>query len=176
VSDEKSKRAPNPFLQPEYAIGQKLLTRDEYDTLRKGSGTESEIAFGMVIPLVLLAVALWQRGYSIAAGWVAMTLAVVFLLAGFDRLHKFRSDLQALIRGRLDARRTTLRSSSTEPPPDGATPSRTPREPLSPAPTPVPNAVAVDSAAVSAVGAAVAPVTAAADILRRAREKREPTP
>src|SRR5690349_3439363 len=59
--DEKTKdaeaRTSELILYPEYAIGQQLITRAEYDDIRNKYYVQGQAACGMVLPLLVLALA-----------------------------------------------------------------------------------------------------------------------
>lgn len=97
---------PEQILFPEYAIGQKLITRAEYNQLETEYFTQAQAAFGLILPTLLLVFAIHFSGVLRLSGWVydliAFVLVVAFLV-GMDRLHKFNSDLQLLIVSRYDA-------------------------------------------------------------------------
>ena len=45
---------PEQILFPEYAIGQKLITRAEYDQIETEYFTQAQAAFGLILPLSLI--------------------------------------------------------------------------------------------------------------------------
>ncbi len=53
-SDDHTKE---PWLNPNYAVGLKLITQDDVDTVRKRYYYAAELTVGMIVPLILLAVA-----------------------------------------------------------------------------------------------------------------------
>jgi hypothetical protein len=99
------RRMPPLFYYPEYAIAQKLITREEYDGLRNQYYAQSQVGFGIALSLAVLAFVLWTAepkvGYGIGA--YVVVLMVVAFLAGVDRQHKYYSELQLLIYGRYRA-------------------------------------------------------------------------
>jgi hypothetical protein len=100
------KPIPESLLFPEYAIGQKLITRAEYTAIRDEYYTQSQASFGVILPLLFLAYALARSGVAAVGGWVYAAIAaaaVVAFIAGADRLHKYYSELQALIISRYRA-------------------------------------------------------------------------
>lgn len=97
---------PEQILYPEYAIGQKLITREEYDQLETMYVTQAQAAFGLILPSLLLMFAIWYSGLLRLPWWSPLAIALFILVAvsvGMDRLHKFNSDLQELIVSRWDA-------------------------------------------------------------------------
>jgi hypothetical protein len=97
---------PDQILYPEYAIGQKLITREEYDQLETIYVTQAQAAFGLILPSVLLLIAIWFTGVlALATSTVVVVGVLLFVaaLVGMDRLHKFNSELQLLIVSRWDA-------------------------------------------------------------------------
>ncbi len=97
---------PEQVLYPEYAIGQKLITRDEYDQLEATYVTQAQAAFGLILPLVLLVAAISYSGLLALPWWSYPAIGVLLLVVawvGMDRLHMFNSRLQQLIVSRWDA-------------------------------------------------------------------------
>ena len=97
---------PDQILFPEYAIGKRLITRDEYNELQSQYFTQAQATFGVILPTLLLLFALNYSGVLQLSTWVYIVvdaLLVIALIAGMDRLHKFHSELQLLIVGRYDA-------------------------------------------------------------------------
>jgi len=99
--------------EPNYAVGRGLLTQSEYNALYDQYYRQSELATGLILPLLMLAATGCIRidcCYALG-GWMIWLLALVgiliwFILAwslwrvGLDRLHKFYSEVQARIAGR----------------------------------------------------------------------------
>ena len=95
---------PDPKIyHPEYAIGQGLITRDEYSHIRDEYFTQSQVSLGLILPLCLMAYAISrtpQLGLQrITQGAIGVVLAVLFVV-GMDRWHKYESELQSLILSR----------------------------------------------------------------------------
>lgn len=93
---------------PNYAIGRGLLTQSEYTSLYDEYVRQSQLVTGMLIPVLMLAVAIWLRldccGSPSAWPKFLIVIATLLLLptlwyAGLDRLHKFYSEVQARIAG-----------------------------------------------------------------------------
>jgi hypothetical protein len=116
AADEKRDRWPVSFddvpvpplllMFPEYAIGQKVISRADYDAVRLQYKTQAQIAFGAVLALfILAAVILWRMGWR-EGRWPAGSIVAGagFLgFLGFDRLHKYHAELQSLIAGNYRA-------------------------------------------------------------------------
>ena len=97
---------PKKILQTEYAIGQNLITHDEFDALSNRYYTQSQATLGVFFPLLGLMAALVFSSAISVSGVVFLLLgilAVAALILGFDRLHQFHSELQALIVSRYVA-------------------------------------------------------------------------
>ncbi len=93
---------PDYILDPEYAIGVGLISRDEYTTLRDEYYTQARTLTGVVIPLVGFMAALrWGsiHHWSWPVFFGIFVFGIAALVLGLDRLHKFYSELQQLIIG-----------------------------------------------------------------------------
>jgi type II secretory pathway pseudopilin PulG len=92
------------ILQPQYAIGQGLITRDDFDTLRNEYLAQSDLSVGLIVPVAFLLFALavtpqlgdWRSPWLIVGLGVA-TAALTILAV--DRRHKYTVELQSLILG-----------------------------------------------------------------------------
>jgi hypothetical protein len=105
-ADEEPVEIPTKILMTEYAIGQGLITRDEYIALRDQYFTQSQATFGLILPLVGIIAAINSGGTFDLECWVSWLLgafAVVAFFGGLDRLHKYYSELQTLIVSRYVA-------------------------------------------------------------------------
>jgi len=117
VPDEK-------ILQPEYAIGQGLITRPEYDALQAEFLAQSDLTAGLIFPLALLLFAVEVNPQSFKAPfnvWVLAGLAGVtamLLFFGLERRQKYRVELQSLILGRWDK---LQKAKQQDPPPKPTT-------------------------------------------------------
>jgi hypothetical protein len=94
---------PPKVFHPEYAIGQGLITRDEYNRIQDEYFAQSQMSLGLILPVCVLAYAL-SKSQQLSLDIVSMRvlgagLAVLFVV-GMDRWHKFDSELQALILSR----------------------------------------------------------------------------
>lgn len=104
VSATATPPPPDPKIyHPEYAIGQGLITRDEYSRIRDEYFTQSQVSLGLILPLCLMVYAISrtpQLGVQrITQGAIGVALAVLFVV-GMDRWHKYESELQSLILSR----------------------------------------------------------------------------
>jgi hypothetical protein len=131
--DEELKK----ILQPPYAIGMNLISRDDYNNLKNEYFSQSELSLGLILPMVLIVLGLvltpqigltppgwptdstswyslqfWLRGLA----WTFMCLAMVriseaLFLVGMERYHKFRLEVKLLILGnwqkQQDAKKTS---------------------------------------------------------------------
>lgn len=94
------------ILLPEYAIGVGLITRDEYETIRRDYFTQTQWTLGLIIPLIMLWIA-----FVIRPEPLVLKLHVLFglligaaLIGGMDRLHNYNAQLQSLIAGKYVAK------------------------------------------------------------------------
>lgn len=97
---------PTEILLPEYAIGVGLISRDEYDSIRRDYFTQTQWTLGLIIPLIMLWIALGIRPEPLP-WWlhvVFLLLAGVALIGGMDRLHNYYAQLQSLIAGKYVAK------------------------------------------------------------------------
>jgi hypothetical protein len=90
--------------QPEYAIGQGLLTRDDYNAIQDQYYGQTQISFGLILPLAFLTFAILATPQLGLTGlWVvcaALALAVVqalLLSVGTDRRNKFETEVESHI-------------------------------------------------------------------------------
>lgn len=98
---------PTKILLTEYAIGQGLISREEYGALRDQYFTQSQATLGLILPTIGIIVAINFGGSLDLDAWVSWLLGGLVLLAllsGLDRLHKYYSELQTLIVSRYVAR------------------------------------------------------------------------
>jgi len=95
------------LLDPEFAIGQQLLTRDEYLAFRNGYVAQSELSIGLIFPLalVIFAFAVDPHIYARNNPWVLTFLivatAALFMLA-IERRQKYKIELKSLLLGRWE--------------------------------------------------------------------------
>jgi hypothetical protein len=114
--------------QPEFAIGQGLLTRAEYNGIRDDSYAQSLISIGLVLPIMFLTFAIVvtpQLGLGVA--WWSKSLLWLFLVAaetalimvGADRRHKFDMEVESLIASRFlkNCKATAKPTEPATPPP-----------------------------------------------------------
>ena len=108
------------LLYPEYAIGQQLITRAEYDDIRNSYYVQGQAACGLFIPLIGLSIASVGSD-QVSVPWYVKVLvplfAVLALVGGLDRLHKYQSELQALIVGRFERKKQEARDAKKPPVP-----------------------------------------------------------
>ena len=99
------KKTPDrKILQPEYAIGQGLITRDDYNTLQNEYLAQSDLSVGLIVPLAFLLFALvmtpelgeWKGPWNLVGLGVT---AVALMVLALDRRHKYRVELKSLILG-----------------------------------------------------------------------------
>jgi hypothetical protein len=88
--------------QPEYAIGQGLLSRDDYNSIKDEYYGQSQISIGLIPPVAFLTFAILATPQvGLRSGWpVWTTLALVqalLLYVGVDRRHKFETTVESLI-------------------------------------------------------------------------------
>ena len=94
------------ILQPEYAIGMNIITRDDYNSQMNQYFAQSELSLGAIIPLILIVLGLVltpQVGLNDGA-WVMMCVALapisgVLFFIGMERWQKYRMELKLLILG-----------------------------------------------------------------------------
>jgi len=90
--------------QPEFAIGQGLLTRDAYNSIRNEYYAQSLISIGLILPLTLLTFALLvtpEMGVKPNLFlWVFFIPAqAALVMIGADRRHKFDTEVESTISG-----------------------------------------------------------------------------
>jgi hypothetical protein len=87
--------------QPQYAIGQGLMARSDFETLQNSYYSQSLISTGLMLPLLLLVFALLvtpQLGLGSAALYLVLGIGeVLLLITGVDRRHKYNAELDSLI-------------------------------------------------------------------------------
>jgi hypothetical protein len=103
-TETKLKTPGQKMLQPEYAIGQGLITRDDYNALQNEYLAQSDLSVGLVVPLafLLFALAMTPQLGEWNSPWLLRGLGVmtaVLVILGLDRRHKYRVELQSLILG-----------------------------------------------------------------------------
>jgi hypothetical protein len=94
------------ILQPEYAIGSGVISRDDYNKLKDEFFAQSELSLGLIVPIVLIVLGVKLTPQLNLAGiyWVFMCVALVPIVAvlfwvGMERRNKFRLELSLLILG-----------------------------------------------------------------------------
>jgi hypothetical protein len=108
-TDPLQEKEPDIY-EPNYAIGRGYLTQSEYDSLFDQYYRQSQLATGLILPLLMLIVATWIRADCCRvewwSGWAKLLAVVVFValplvlwFIGMDRLHQFYSEVQARITG-----------------------------------------------------------------------------
>jgi hypothetical protein len=146
-NDEELKK----ILQPPYAIGMNLISRDDYNTLKNEYFSQSELSLGLILPMVLIVLGLvltpqlglappgwpkdpamlhelqfWLRGLA----WTFMCLAMVRLseamfLIGMERYHKFRLEVKLLILGNWQKQQDAKKAKGSSGSSAGKPPSKT---------------------------------------------------
>jgi hypothetical protein len=139
AKDEQLKK----ILQPPYAIGMGIITRDDYNNLKNEYFSQSELSLGLILPLVLIVLGLVltpQLGLAPPIGehaslldpqswlkWAAWGLMCLFMallsqmlfMIGMERYHKFRLEVKLLILGnwqkQQDAKKDSKATSSASP-------------------------------------------------------------
>jgi hypothetical protein len=94
------------ILQPEYAIGMGVITRDDYNNEMNQYFAQSELSLGLIVPMILIVLGLRlipEVGLN-GGAWVAMCLALapisgVLFVVGMERWQKYRMELKLLILG-----------------------------------------------------------------------------
>ena len=94
------------ILQPEYAIGMQIITRDDYTAEMNEYFAQSELSLGLIVPLILVVLGLVltpQIGLK-GVGWVVMCSALMpicglLFFIGMERWQKYRMELKLLILG-----------------------------------------------------------------------------
>jgi hypothetical protein len=93
-------------LEPEYAIGQGLISRDEYNDFRNTYLAQSELSLGLIFPLLLIIFAiainsedvwskLWVPAFIVAGTFFMFVIAM-------ERRQKYRIELKLLLVSRWD--------------------------------------------------------------------------
>jgi len=87
--------------QPQYAIGQGLMARSDFEALQNSYYSQSLISSGSMLPLFLLVLAvLLTPQFALGGHWIFVTLGlgeVLLLITGVDRRHKYLAELDSLI-------------------------------------------------------------------------------
>src|SRR6266478_1554807 len=106
-ADESAPAFDESLLDPEYAIGQGLISRDEYVAFRNSYLAQSELSLGLIIPLLLIIFALVLNPHVGARhnSWILLFLIMVsaflFVLA-MERRQKYHLELTQLLLGRWE--------------------------------------------------------------------------
>jgi hypothetical protein len=113
------------ILQPEYAIGNGVISNDDYNKLKDEYFAQSELSLGLILPMMLIVLGLRLTPQVGLQGvfWVAMCLALVpisggLFWVGMERRHKYRLELKLLILGnwqRLQDAKKDAKSSDPSP-------------------------------------------------------------
>jgi hypothetical protein len=95
------------FLNPEFAIGQGLLTREEYVSFRNGYLAQSELTVGMIFPLALIifACAVNPQMQVRSNPWVLVFLILAtaaLVVLAVERRQKYKIELATLLLGRWE--------------------------------------------------------------------------
>jgi len=106
----KPQTPPPQVLQPRYAIGKGIITQAEYQDLKDTYFAQSEISFGLIIPLFLLVFALGKQQFQLCMpAWIfsvllGVEIILTFLLfwVGMERQDKFGMEYRLLILGHWD--------------------------------------------------------------------------
>jgi hypothetical protein len=92
--------------QPEYAIGQGILSQDDYNSIKDTYYGQSQISIGLILPVAFLTFAILatpqlglKSGWTV---WPGLALAQGLLLwVGADRKHKFETTVESFISSRF---------------------------------------------------------------------------
>lgn len=94
------------ILQPEYAIGMQIISRDDYTAEMNEYFAQSELSLGLIVPLILVVLGLVLTPQIGLKGelWVLMCSALapisgVLFFIGMERWQKYRMELKLLILG-----------------------------------------------------------------------------
>lgn len=86
------------------ALGRRLITMEEYSQIRDQYLPESELCFGLIVPILLLIFAWAATSRSSLGGSSLLTIpavsTAVLVIGGIDRRHKFQSEVRQFIAGR----------------------------------------------------------------------------
>lgn len=101
--EQKLARDWTKLSQPQYAIGQNLMSRSDFETLQNSYYSQSLVSTGLMLPLFFLVFALLvtpQLGFGgTRLYWVLGLGEVLLLITGVDRRHKYYIELEGLIAG-----------------------------------------------------------------------------
>lgn len=93
-------------LQPEYAIGMQIISRDDYTDEMNEYFAQSELSLGLIVPLILVVLGLVLTPQIGLKGlwWVVMCSALMpisgmLFFIGMERWQKYRMELKLLILG-----------------------------------------------------------------------------
>ena len=104
--------------QPQYAIGQGLMLRSDFQNLQESYYSQSLISIGLILPFFLLVFAFLlkpQFGFGGAPLYVMLGVGeVLLLITGVDRRHKYLTELDGLIASAF--LKTCAQQRETEPP------------------------------------------------------------
>jgi hypothetical protein len=108
--DSTIKTPPPQVLQPRYAIGKGIITQQEYQDLKDSYFAQSELSFGLILPIFLLVFALGKQQSQVCLpAWsfsvlVGIEILFTFCLfwAGMERQEKFGMEYRMLILGHWD--------------------------------------------------------------------------
>ena len=133
TDDEQLKK----ILQPPYAIGMGLITRDDYNSLKNEYFSQSELSLGLILPMILIVLGLvltpqlglTPQGLASSSlrelqtwlrllAWALMCLLMIPLsqslfLIGMERYHKFRLELKLLILGNWQKQQDTKKAADS---------------------------------------------------------------
>jgi hypothetical protein len=110
--------------QPEFAIGQGLLSRDEYNSIRDEYYAQSLISVGLVLPVMLLTFAIVvtpQLGLGGDRGpklfiWLFLVLTeTALIMIGADRRNKFEVEVETRISGQFLKTCEAAKKTATDP-------------------------------------------------------------
>lgn len=100
--EKKLKAQWNKISQPEYAIGQGLLSKDDYNSIKDEYYGQSQISIGLMLPAAFLTFAVLATPQFLStAAWTAWLflalLQALLLYVGVDRRHKFETAVESII-------------------------------------------------------------------------------
>ena len=108
--DSDIKTPPPQVLQPRYAIGKGIITQQEYQDLKDSYFAQSELSFGLILPIFLLVFALGKQQSQVclpaSSFCVLIGIEILFTFclfwAGMERQEKFGMEYRMLILGHWD--------------------------------------------------------------------------
>jgi len=110
--------------QPEYAIGQGLISQSELNDLRNTYLAQSELSLGLIFPMLLM---IFAVAYSLSVGWRQCWIAPLITMASLclsllavERRQKYRIELGLLLVSRWDKQLAAEKETKPKPTPEDA--------------------------------------------------------